>query len=241
MLTYRSAGLASHKCNRKRGLMRRPLWFLIIGLVVGLALGFTLGINLASERSIVVKDAVPKDAASELALFDAHFGAGEMQQAYDALLAAMRVAPSDEKVFDASLAFVRKVGKDSNDEAIELGQDVYQRAANLIPFLPLARLKDARAAHTQAGDELFASKKGAKPEDPLVESENLLSAARRTDLPSFARARLLHEVESELGSQARRVASASLKPNEEENFWKQWKAVKDHYEEVQKDVLKTLY
>ncbi len=79
------------------------------------------------------------------------------------------------------------------------------------------------------------------PEDPLAEAENLLTAARRAKLPNFARARLLHEVEAELGSQARRAASTAMKPKDEENFWNRWKAVKDRYEEVQKDVLIALY
>jgi hypothetical protein len=153
----------------------------------------------------------------------------------------MRVAPGDEKVFDASLEFVRKAGKDGNDEAILFAHDIHQRAASLIPFLPLTRLKEARAAHTKAGDEIFATKKGANPEDPLAEAENLLAAARQAKLPSFARARLLHEVEAALGSQAKRAASTAMKPEDEKNFWKRWKAIKDQYEEVQKDVLTALY
>lgn len=215
-----------------------PLWSLILGCVVSLLAG--VGVD-SLLRSPAPKDAASKDASAELAVTNAHLNAGELQNAYDALLAAMRVAPSDEKVFDASLEFVRKAGKDGNDEAVPLAQDVHQRAANLIPFLPLTRLKDARLAHTQAGDELFASKKVGNPEDPLGEAEILLTAARQAKLPNFARARFLHEVEAELGSQARRVASTTMKPKDEENFWKRWKAVKDRYEEAQKDVLTALY
>src|SRR5262249_21984776 len=157
------------------------------------------------------------------------------------LLAAMRVAPGDEKVFDTSLEFVRKAVNDANDEDMPLAQDVHQRAANLIPFLPLARLKEARTAHTKAGDELFAGKKATRPDDPLTEADSLLTAARRANLPNFARARLLHEVEAELGSQARRVASTAMKPRDEERFWNRWKAVKDRYEEAQRGVLIALY
>jgi hypothetical protein len=215
-----------------------PVWALIVGSVVSLLAGLGLASLL---RSHAPTDAAPKDASAELAVASAHLNAGELQDAYDALLAAMRVAPTDEKVFDASLDFVRKAGKDGDDEAIPLAQDVHQRAANLIPFLPLARLKDARVAHTQAGDEVFASKRAANPEDPLAEAENLLTAARRASLPNFARARLLHEVEAELGSQARRVASTTMKPKDEENFWNRWKGVKDSYEDAQKDVLTALY
>jgi hypothetical protein len=182
-----------------------------------------------------------KDATAELAAAKAHLNAGQMQNAYDALLAAMRVAPGDEKVLDASLEFVRKAAKDGSDDEIPLAQDIHQRAANVIPFLPLARLKAARAAHTQAGDELFADKKLTNSEDPLAEADNLLTASRRANLPNSARVRLLNEVEAELGSQARRAASTAMKPQEEETFWKNWKDVKDRYEMAQKGVLIALY
>jgi hypothetical protein len=217
-----------------------PIWSLIVCGVVSLLIGMGLTSLLRSRGA--VDHAAPKDVSAEaLAAVKSYLDAGELQSAYDALLVAMRVAPGDEKVFAASLEFVRKAGKDGNDEAILLAQDIHQRAANLLPFLPLARLKKARTAHTQAGEELYASKKVTDPEDPLAEAKNLLTMARKANLPTFVKARLLHEVEAELGSQARRVASTTMKPEEEENFWQRWKAVKDDYEKVQKDLLVALY
>ena len=213
--------------------MRRPTSFLIIAFLAGLGVGIGLTSLLPSRDA--------RATTAVLSLFNEHLKTGELQNAYDTLLAAMRVAPSDEKVFDASLEFIRKAGKDSNDEALTLAQDIDQRAANLIPFLPLARLKEARAAHTKVGEELFGSVKPTTPEDPLAEAENLLKAARQDSLPSFARTRLLHEIEAELGSQARRGASTSMKAKDEESFWRRWKEVKDRYEEAEKDVLTALY
>ena len=221
-----------------RNAMKRAEAFLIIGLVVGLSagVGFT---TLFKHRA--PKDGNAQDATAELAVFNQDIKAGELQPAYDALLAAMRVAPGDEKVFDAALEFIRKAAKDSDDEGVSLAHDVYQRAANLVPFLSLARIKEARTSHTQVGDELFASKNATNPEDPFADAENLLAAVRRANLPASARSRLLHEVEAELGSQAKRCTSASMKPSEEEDFWKRWKNLKARYEEAQKEVLAALY
>lgn len=211
-----------------------PLWSLIVTGIVCACAGFGVAALLRPHSSM-------DNASAELSKAKSHLDAGEMQYAYDALLAAMRVAPGDEKVFDTCLDFIKKAGKDGNDEAVALAQDIHQRAANLIPFLPLARLKEARAAHTKAGDELFAGQKAGNPEDPLAEAESLLTAAGRPSLPYFAKARLLLEVEAELGSQARRAALATMQPEEEKAFWKRWNAVRARYEEVQKDVLITLY
>jgi hypothetical protein len=208
------------------------IWGGVIILLVGMVLG-----SCSCSPSPTDKPAT-RDASAVLAAANAHLDAGEIQYAYDALLAAMRVAPGDEKVFNACLEFVGKAAKDANDESLPLAEDIYQRAANLIPFLPLARLKDARIAHTQTGYKLFGSEKVTNSEDPLAEAESLLLAAQRNDLPTSARASLLHEVEAELASQARRAA---MKPNDEESFWTRWREVKNRYEEVQKDVLNALY
>ncbi len=111
-----------------------PLWSLILTSVV--CAPTSIGV------AALLHPHAPKDASAELAVAKSHIDAADMQNAYDALLAAMRVGPGDEKVFDTSLEFVRKAGKDANDEALPLAQDIHQRAANLIPFLPLARLKE---------------------------------------------------------------------------------------------------
>lgn len=181
--------------------------------------------------------------AEALAAVKSYLDASEFYNAYDALLVAMRLAPGDKQVFDASLEFVRKAVaiKDSNEEAILLAQDIHQRAANLLPFLALKQIKEARAAHTKAGDELYSSKKGTNPESPFAEAERLLTAARKASFPASARARLLHEVEAELNSQARRVASTTMKPEDENKFWEEWKKLKGRYEEAQKAVLAALY
>lgn len=183
-----------------------------------------------------------KNADAELAAVDALIKAGEMQQAYDALLAAMRIAPDDQKVFEASLKFVKAAGHDGNDDSMSLALDIHQRAANLIPYLPLGSLQDAHSRHAALGDELFGTAPAdANYDDPLAEAESLLACAGQPDLPSFAKALLLNEVQAELGVQARRFATSDMSREDAETFWKRWKAIKDRYEQVQTDVLAIVY
>lgn len=216
-----------------------PLWSLIlVGVVSVIAASIGAAVLFGSQSP---KDTGSRDAVEELAAVKSHLDAGEMQSAYDALLAAMRIAPGNEKVFETSLDFVRKAAKETNDEAILLAEDIHQRAGNLIPFLPLARLKQARASHTQVGDELFSGKKASDPVDPLTEAESLLNSASRADLPISARARLLHEVDAELGSQARHAVSMTMQPQAEKSFWNRWREVKDRYEDAQKNFLIAVY
>lgn len=117
--------------------MQRPILFLIIGIVVGVGAGVGIGSLMQSHApkdttaefaavnenlkgiTALLQSLAPKDATAELAAFHENLKAGEVQNAYDALLAAMRVAPGDEKVFDASLEFVRQAAKTKNDEAVD--------------------------------------------------------------------------------------------------------------------------
>ncbi len=182
------------------------------------------------------------DASRALVLVRDYLQAGKMQDAYDALLAAMRMNPADYAVFQACLQFVAKATKENSEEDMALATDIHERAATLIPFLPLILLSEARQAHTDAGEALFPVKKQAKAEDPFADSEMLLSAAKQSDTPSAARATLLHEVESELNSQVRRVASTPDQSQEDQaSFWKRWKSVREDYDSAQKEVLAALY
>jgi|GEM_PF-3652418 len=212
---------------------RTQYWWLIIGALVGLLVGFFVG-SLRSSQSV-------KDATAELAIAKSYLDAGEMQNAYDALLAAMRVAPSDKNVFEVSLEFVRKASENQDEESIALAEDMYHRAADLIPFLPVTQLKEVRVAHSQAGQKLFPANEGVKPKDPFSEAETLLAAVKRADLPNFARVRLLHELEAELGSHVCRAALTMMKLEDEETFWERWKMLKERFNEAEKSVLSAQY
>ena len=215
--------------------MKRLIPFIVCFFVgLGAGIGITLLILPAKSSQA--------DASHELALVSEYLKMGKMQDAYDALLAAMRVKPSDYDVFQASLKFVETATKVNTDEAITLATDIHERAANIIPFLPLTRLKEARQAHTVAGEALFPIGKQSKADDPFAETEMLLAAITQPDMPSAARASLLREVEGELNSQVRRIASMPVKsPEFQTFFWDRWKSVRAKYDSVQKEVLDALY
>jgi hypothetical protein len=182
-----------------------------------------------------------RDSAPEaIGLVIHHLQAGEMQNAYDGLLAAMRIAPSDQAVFQSSLDFVRKASATGNDDSAALADDVYERAANLIPFLPLAQLEKARKDHTTVGNTLHPLKQGPNQDNPLAEAERLLDAVNARQ-PSFVRVRLLREVETELGNQSTLFASSQKSANDRDQFWKRWKTVKDQYDKAESALLADLY
>jgi hypothetical protein len=202
--------------------------------------------NLTPEVALM-KDSIAKtqqsspDATAEIGAFEKDMSESNFQAAYDDLLAAMRISPESEKVFAACVKYIHAAASNTKDDGANLAQDVYQRAANLIPFLPLAQIKEARLVHTQIGDDLFGSKGDKSSEDPLLEVESLLAAGRRPNLPLNARSRLLQEVDAELGNQAKRFATMTLTANEESEFWDRWEKTKAQHESAQRELLAALY
>ena len=180
------------------------------------------------------------DAEPALAMFDQSLRAQDWLHTYDALLAAMRIAPSDQRVFDASLHFIRTAASANHDDALGLAQDVYQRGANLLPFLPPAKLKNARDAYEKIGDELFPSTKTSGKEDPLSDARELLKSAAGSDVPASARTHMLQEAEAELGNQARRIVA--LPPSKDKDTtWSNWNEVKQRLDNAQKELLALVY
>ena len=147
------------------------------------------------------------------------------QYAYDALLSAMRAAPSDETVFEASLAFVREAARDSREDSLTLADDIHQRGKPY-PISCIGSPRESCDEHTNVGKILSPKKQGSTPDDPLAEVDQLLDSAAK-DLPTFVRTRLLHDAETELGNQAVRMASFELKTADRERFWKRCNSVKE--------------
>jgi hypothetical protein len=204
---------------------------LAVGVVVGACLTRLAGFGGPPN---------PGGLENALVVENQHLAAKRMQDAYDTLLFAMRIAPNDERVFSASLEFVRQAARINTDESLAFAEDIHERAANLIPFLPLS-LSTARVEHGEAGKGLFPTQQPKKQDDPLAEPEALLKAAFDAHLPSFVRSRLLHDAEAELGGLAVRAVADQIKSDDRDHFWERWQNVKTRYDEAQAAYLASVY
>jgi hypothetical protein len=218
--------------NRLRAALQNRWAFLVLGLALGVA-----GAQLTRLAEAWNGDSVQ----SALALENQALAAGEMQSAYDALLEALRIAPGDERVFAASLAFVQQAARSDDEDTLTLAEDIHQRAGNSIPYLPLSRIKSARTEHADLAKALYPAKPRTKAEDPLADSETLLKGALDTHIPSFVRSRMLHDAELELGNQATRFAVLPKRSDEREGFWARWQNLKRRYDQAQIALLTSLY
>lgn len=203
----------------------------VAGLLVGMAL-------ISACRS---QTEVSSEARDELNAAQEHLRKGEFQDAHDALLAAMRVAPGAKEVFDTCMEFISKATTSDNDEATLLAQDLYQRAENMIPFLPRQQRRAARERLAEIRKQFFGNKGQPEPPDePFAPAEQLLKAIDSVidSVPPGDAARLLQDVEAELNAELRRAVS---KGRQDYWFWKRWEEVKERYHKAQNEVLTRLY
>jgi hypothetical protein len=198
----------------------------------------SLYLSLFGQLPSLIEPREVADPTGFLAVAKDRLQEGNPQEAYDALLAAMRISPGNYDVFRASVEFIRKAAKITGEGWV-LAVDIHERAAGLIPFLSLAHLKEARQSHTAIGNELFAPEQ-TQSDAPFAEVDKLLAVARRDDIPVEARAVLLNDLEGELNGYARQLASGAI---EEDGVsqWTQWQKMKTSYESVQKEVLEAMY
>src|SRR5579862_2530245 len=104
--------------------------FLLVVLPLGLITMANVVCSIVLCRQSIhqeVAASLHDSLGSALTVFEQCLNAQDWQHADDALMAAMRLAPEDTRVFDAALKFVRTAGKTGDDDALSLSQDIYQR------------------------------------------------------------------------------------------------------------------
>lgn len=203
------------------------------------------------------------NSAKAIELARRHLSQHDYRHAYDAVLAAMRLDPTEPTVLDVTLEFVSKASKASNGADVdkqetrtELARDLYSRADALIPFQPLNRLAAARDQYIATGVALespHTESSGTQPAhvsgtSPFEEFERQLAVVGNTDTPSDVRVILLQRARAELDGLAVLMATgaaneqnAAGKQSSNKDFWTRWNDAKKSLESKEKSALSATY
>lgn len=158
--------------------------------------------------------------------------------AYDLLLAAIRLDPSSPEIFDATLEFIRRAAESKDDQALDLANDLYVRAAGLIPFQPVSDIASAREKYVDAG-QVFEPSTPTAPANPLESIRTEITTLKKADMSSEIRSLIAQRIRSDLESVAVRIVSDGLAS--EAGFLEQWNDVKTQLEHVETEILTKLY
>lgn len=226
--------------------------FLAGGLVVGALLGFVvgrIGNRDGSSFPASVRTQPPEDRPSdgnsvrqfELALTkqeellaDGKFGA-----AYDYLLAAARLSPSDPRLLSAVFAFIEKSAANDDADVSFLAEDLYSRADMLIPYQPVETISASREKY----DELSSLFEAQSPPQLnwFADVSILVSKAADTNIAMDIRSQLLDQARGQLDDLALRGASDALGTPVEKIFWEQHEAIASRRAKIESEVVEALY
>jgi len=158
--------------------------------------------------------------------------------AYDLLLAAIRLDPSSPEAFDGTLEFVRQAAQSDDGQALDLANDLYVRAAGLIPFQPLSDISSAREKYVNAG-QLFESATPFVPPKPLESIRSQITALRTTAMPDAVASLVSQTIRSDLDSVAVSMVDDGFAS--EDGFWQEWRELGMQLEQVETAVLTKMY
>lgn len=229
-----------------------PRWgpFFAGGLVVGVLLGFAVGQNMNNGTGASVPPTpVTEDESSngdsvrqlELALTkqDESLAAGDFGAAYDYLLAAARLAPSDPRLLATVFAFIEKAATAGDADASFLAEDLYSRSDMLIPYQPVETISDSRKKYDQLST-LFENQVSPQP-NWFAEVSILVSKAADTNKPLDIRVQLLDQARSQLDDLALRGVSDAFGVPVAKSFWEQHGAIASRHAEIESEAISAIY
>lgn len=219
--------------------------FFAAGLLISVAVGFAVGrssrssANGDSDAAQIKKS--DSDRQFELALSRQGelLAEGKYAEAYDYLLAAARLSPSDPRLLSAVFTFIEKAVRDDDAEASVLAEDLYVRADMLIPYQSVDAISNGRKKYIELS-RLFRSDEPPKPAW-FADVAVLVSKAANKEIKLDLRSRLIDQARNELDELALRGATNALGLPSSDDFWKQHSALASRLATIESEIVNALY
>jgi hypothetical protein len=117
-------------------------------------------------------------------------------EAYDLILCASRLRPSDPKLFELVMNFVERAAKRNDDDAHTFADDLFTRSEALIHYQPVDKVLNARRRYQDLTKKL--ARPAQPPLNPFKETEHLLSMAEAAVLPVPVRTKACEQARNAL-------------------------------------------
>lgn len=154
--------------------------------------------NGSSSSSAVSTVAQPAEFEEAISIAEGHLNKGEFEPAFDMVMVASRVAPSDPRLFDLVMGFVEKARSSKDEDVIAMADDLLDRGDSLVHFQIPKKVATARKRLS----EIRQSNLGDTPPkiaQPLFESvRKLLDVAETTSVPLAVRSKAAEQARNAL-------------------------------------------
>jgi hypothetical protein len=207
----------------------------------------TLIINEGESRALQMKDfGEAVSAAESLAR------AGEFVSAFDMVMVASRLAPSDPRIIDLVVKFIENAISSKEEEALEMAEDLLDRGDSLVYFQAPSNIAPSRKRLNELRQS-FLNLPASSPlpaADPLDSVQKLLVVASNKKLPLNLRSRAVEQARAEFDDFQLEKAFGQVKKdlrlfsNEfAETLWgaMQGMDVQNQIQNAEKEVLKDLF
>lgn len=175
-----------------------------LGLLAAVLVGYALGrvfspSGAAGAIGGALEGREPANAEFEEAIALAHERLEEANygEAYDLILVASRLAPSDPRLLEVLFSFVERAAAQENESSQQLAADLYARGEGLIAFQTPAAVSAARQSYDALGSKLEPDASDFEF-DPFSAVRELLAAAQRNSATLRIRSLALEQARAEL-------------------------------------------
>jgi hypothetical protein len=118
--------------------------------------------------------------------------------AFDMVMVASRLGPSDPRLFDLVIQFIETAKPSINDDVVAMAEDLLDRGDSLVHFQSPNQVESSRKRLTDLRQAYFKSPNTPTPHTPFDSIRRLLAIAVNPDVPLSVRSRAAEQARSAL-------------------------------------------
>lgn|GEM_PF-6878939 len=172
--------------------------FVAAALICVLIIGLFFSQSGSSSQSKEFDSSQSKEFDEALSITESHLNKGDFESAFDMVMVASRLAPSDPRLFDSVIRFIEEAKSSKNEDAIAMAEDLLDRGDSLVHFQAPGNVKASRKRLSDLRQSFLKEVAPATPPTPLDSVKKLLTVAKNQTLPLSVRSRAVEQARAEL-------------------------------------------
>jgi hypothetical protein len=163
---------------------------LLVALIISRNGSGSPSTGVAAER--------PEEFNEAVSIAETHLNKGEFEPAFDMVMVASRVAPSDPRLFDLVMSFVEKAKSSKDEDVVAMADDLLDRGDSLVHFQSPKKVASARKRLSEIRQSSIGAAPPTPPQ-PLFESvRKLIDVAESKSLPIAGRSKAAEQARNAL-------------------------------------------